>query len=184
MSIEEAYKACLLRAGLDLDREGLKGTPERLARMIMREICPPGRRRGAEEILSPIFEKESYDELVMLRKIRFSAFCEHHLLPFTGFCAVGYIPAGKLVGISKLARLVEEFSAWPTIQERLTVQVVDAIELILQPHGVMAVFCAEHTCMTARGVRSLDAETITSAVRGVFKSEGDARNEFLRLAGF
>jgi GTP cyclohydrolase IA len=182
-NLTDLFEHALIEVGLDLEEEGLTGTPYRLAKMLTKEICPPGERRTPESILSPTFAKGSYDELVLVRGIRFSAFCEHHLLPFTGTCAVGYIPGARLVGISKLARLVLELARWPTIQERLTVEIVDGIERVLEPEGAMVIIRAEHSCMTARGVRSLDAETVTSAVRGVFKTEGSARAEFLRLAG-
>jgi GTP cyclohydrolase IA len=126
---------------------------------------------------------EGYDELVLARSIPFRTVCEHHLLPFAGVAHVGYLPGERILGLSKLARLVEHFAARPQTQERLTKQVADTLADLLQPKGAGVVLEAEHTCMTLRGVRSLGATTVTSALVGVLRTDARSRAEFFALAG-
>lgn len=135
------------------------------------------------EILSPVFQ-EAYDEIVFVKDIRVNALCEHHLLPFTGKAAVAYLPRDGVVGISKLARLVQWACTRPTLQERITKRIIDAMESVLAPRGVaVLLYNINHTCMTTRGVDEHEATTTTSSVTGVFKDSPAARSEFLTLMG-
>lgn len=165
--------------GEDKTRDGLKKTPERFVKA-MREMTS-GYEETPEEILSTVFEEEC-DEMIILRQIEFQSLCEHHLLPFCGFCTIAYIP-GKLVGISKLARLVRCFAKRLQIQERMTNQIANAIEEHLDAAGVGVFVSAKHCCMMCRGINIQSSEMVTSALRGVMKSEGNARTEFLKLCG-
>src|SRR5690348_17058136 len=133
--------------------------------------------------LTTFANDEGYDELVLARSIPFRTVCEHHLLPFSGVAHVGYLPAERILGLSKLARLVEHFAARPQTQERLTKQVADCLQERVRPRGTGAVLEAEHTCMTLRGVRSTGATTVTSALLGSLRSDPRLRTEFLALAG-
>jgi GTP cyclohydrolase I len=126
---------------------------------------------------------EGYDELVLARSIPFRTVCEHHLLPFSGVAHVGYLPGERIVGLSKLARLVEHFAARPQVQERLTKQIADCLEEQLSPRGVGVVIEAEHACMTLRGVRALGSTTVTSALLGTMRADARSRAEFFALAG-
>lgn len=176
--IERAVREILLAVGEDPDRNGLLETPARVARMYAEMFAglhaEPGRH------LKRIFE-ETYDELVLVRDITFNSMCEHHLLPFIGVAHVGYLPRGKVVGLSKLARVVDEISRRPQVQERMTHQIANLISEELDAKGVVVVIEAEHTCMSIRGVRRPGALTITSAVRGICKSNEKTRAEVLSL---
>ena len=176
--IERAVREILIAIGEDPDREGLKKTPSRVARSY-RELMA-GLRINPCEHLTTVFH-EKYDEIVLLRDIEFHSLCEHHLLPFTGKAHVAYLPAGKVVGLSKLARLVEGFARRPQVQERLTTQIGDALVQALQPSGVLVMIEAEHLCMSMRGVKKPGALTVTSAVRGLFKTNPATRAEAMSL---
>jgi GTP cyclohydrolase I len=160
-----AVRELLFAIGEDPDREGLKDTPDRVARAYAE--LTSGIRQAPEEVLTTTFDL-GHDEMVLVRDIELWSMCEHHLVPFTGVAHVGYIPAesGKITGLSKLARLVDVFAKRPQVQERLTTQVADALVEGLEARGVIVVIEAEHLCMTMRGVRKAGARTITSAVRG------------------
>ncbi len=174
--MERAVREILAAVGEDPDREGLLETPARVARMyaelFMGLHLDPGRH------LKKVFV-EQYDELVLVRDISFNSMCEHHLLPFIGVAHVGYLPRGKVVGLSKLARVVEEVSHRPQVQERMTHQVADLLQQELDPKGVVVVIEAAHSCMTIRGIRKPGSLTITSAVRGLFKTNQSSRAEVM-----
>ena len=176
--IERAVREILLAVGEDPDREGLRKTPARVARAYAELMA--GLREEPQEHLRTVFT-EHYDEVVLLRNIDFQSMCEHHLLPFTGRAHVAYLPKGKVVGLSKLARLVEGFARRPQVQERLTTQVADAIMEELQPVGAACVIEATHTCMTIRGAKKPGATMVTSCLRGIFKKNPATRHEVLSL---
>jgi len=176
---EAAVRELIRFVGEDPEREGLVGTPDRVARAYT-EMCR-GYQMDPKKILSATFE-DRYDEMVVLRNIRFTSICEHHLLPFIGEAVVAYIPRGRVVGISKLARLVECFACRLQIQERLTNDIAKAIMEYLDPLGVGVVIRAHHSCMGCRGVRLPESNMVTSALHGIMR--GEAREEFLRLAKF
>jgi GTP cyclohydrolase IA len=176
--IQKAVREILIAVGEDPDRSGLLETPARVGRMYAEMFAglhsDPGRH------LKRVFE-ETYDELVLVRDISFNSMCEHHLLPFIGVAHVGYLPRGKVVGLSKLARVVDEISRRPQVQERMTHQVANLIFEELDAKGVVVVIEAEHTCMSIRGIRKAGSRTITSAVRGICKSNESTRAEVLSL---
>ena len=177
--IAHAVREILEAIGEDPDREGLKGTPARVARMYAEFFVGLG--QPPEEQVSTFFTEE-YSEIVLVRDIQFASMCEHHLLPFSGVAHVAYIPRGKTVfGISKLARAVEAFTRRPQLQERLSNQVADLLGKVADPVGVAVVMEAEHTCMTLRGVRKPGTSVVTSALRGIFLSDSKARAEVLTL---
>jgi GTP cyclohydrolase I len=177
---EAAVRELLLAVGEDPDREGLRDTPARVARMYAEVFA--GLHLDPAELLIPRFD-EQHEELVIVKDIAVTSFCEHHLLPWTGTAAVGYIPghSGQITGLSKLARLVDLYARRPSVQERVTGQVADALVARLQPRGVLVVIEAEHLCMTVRGVRKPGARTVTSAVRGVLKQSATTRAEAMSL---
>jgi GTP cyclohydrolase I len=176
--IEKAVREILLAVGEDPDREGLLKTPNRVARAYGELLA--GLQDDPKRHLKTVFT-ENYDEVVLLRDIEFHSLCEHHLLPFTGFAHVAYLPAGKVVGLSKLARLVEGYARRPQVQERLTGQIADALMEALNPAGAACVIEATHTCMTIRGARKHGSIMVTSALRGVFKDNPSSRSEMLSL---
>ncbi|HLM28278.1 MAG TPA: GTP cyclohydrolase I FolE [Acidimicrobiales bacterium] len=178
--IAKAVREILEAMGEEPDREGLRDTPQRVARMYA-EICS-GLHEEADTHLTTTFEA-GHDEMVMVRDIPTTSICEHHLVPFIGRAHVAYIPGddGKITGLSKLARLVDAYSRRPQVQEKLTVQIADEIDRTLQPKGVMVVIEAEHLCMTMRGVRKPGSTTVTSAVRGLFRSSVATREEAMRF---
>ncbi len=176
--IERAVREILLAVGEDPDREGLQKTPSRVARSYAELMG--GLRTDPRQHLKTVFH-ETYDEVVLLRDIEFNSLCEHHLLPFTGRAHVAYLPAGRVVGLSKLARLVEGFARRPQVQERLTTQIADALMEELRPVGVACVIEAVHTCMTIRGVKKHGSTMVTSALRGIFKDNAPSRSEVLSL---
>ncbi|MCY4640242.1 MAG: GTP cyclohydrolase I FolE [Chloroflexi bacterium] len=177
-AVTDILRNLLQAVGEDPAREGLLDTPGRMARMYQELL--EGLFIDAEEVLAVSFE-ESHDEMVILREIPFYSMCEHHLLPFHGQAHVGYLPAGRIVGLSKLARAVEIFAKRPQVQERLTTQIAESIERVLGARGVGVVIEAEHLCMTARGIRKPGSHMVTSAMRGVFRSDPESRAEFLQL---
>jgi GTP cyclohydrolase I len=176
--IEKAVREILLAVGENPDREGLLKTPGRVARAYAELMA--GLSQDPRDHLRTVFH-ERYDEVVLLRDIEFHSLCEHHLLPFTGRAHVAYLPDGKVVGLSKLARLVEGYARRPQVQERLTTQIADALMEALNPIGVACVIEATHTCMTIRGVRKPGSIMVTSALRGIFKENPSSRAEILTL---
>ncbi len=178
--IEKAVREILEAIGEDPDRDGLLNTPSRVARMY-EEICS-GLHEDPADHLAVVFEAD-HDEMVMVRDIPIYSLCEHHLVPFFGRAHVAYIPGdeGKITGLSKLARVVDGFAKRPQVQERLTVQVAEAMEAALQPKGVMVVIEAEHLCMSMRGIKKAGSTTVTSAVRGQFRRSDATRQEAMRF---
>jgi len=177
---ERAVRELLLAIGEDPDREGLRQTPARVARAYAETMA--GLFADPEAVLQTTFD-EHHDELVLVKDIPLYSTCEHHLVPWHGAAAVGYIPGedGRITGLSKLARLVDLYARRPQVQERLTSQVADAVMRKLQPRGVIVVVQAEHLCMAMRGVRKPGSLTMTSAVRGILKSDSRSRAEALSL---
>ncbi len=178
--IKAAIKLLLEGIGEDIDREGLLETPERIARMYG-ELCG-GMDGDAGEVLSKTFHSEK-SEMVLEKDITFYSLCEHHMLPFYGKVHIAYIPDGKIVGLSKLARCVEIFARRLQIQERMTEQIAEAVMEYLSPKGVMVVAEAEHMCMTMRGVKKPGSQTVTYAVRGEFKEKEHLQQIFWVMAG-
>lgn len=178
MRIERAVREILAAIGDDPERDSLRDTPARVARMYAEMFG--GLHSDPARHLKSVFE-ERYDELVLVRDISFDSMCEHHLLPFMGQAHVGYLPNGRVAGLSKLARVVEEISRRPQVQERMTHQVADILYHELDAKGVVVVLEATHTCMTIRGVRKPGSLTVTSAVRGLFKDNASSRAEAMAL---
>ena len=179
--VRAAVRELLTAIGEDPDREGLRATPDRVARAYAEAFA--GLHTEPASVLGPVFH-EGHDEMVLVRDITLASMCEHHLLPWTGVAHVAYVPnaAGDLVGLSKLARLVDVLARRPQLQERLTAQVADTLSEHLHPRGVLVVVEAEHLCMTVRGVRSPGSSTVTSAVRGIFRDSSRTRAEAMSLA--
>lgn len=177
-AIQAAVRTILTAVGEDPDRPGLLNTPRRVARMYAEMFS--GLRVDPARHLKVTFPEE-YDELVLVRDIPFTSMCEHHLLPFTGVAHVGYLPKGRVTGLSKLARVVEELARRPQVQERMTQQAAEMIEAELQSSGVAVVVEAEHSCMSIRGVQKPGSKTVTSALRGVFKTNQSSRAEVMSL---
>jgi len=177
-AIEKAVRAIIEAIGENPDRPGLAQTPQRIARLYAEMFS--GLQEDPLAVLSPTFP-EAHEEMVILRHIPFYSMCEHHFLPFFGHAHVGYVPRGRVVGASKLARVVDVLARRPQLQERLTSQVADAIMEALKPHGVAVVIEAEHLCMAMRGIKRPGSVLVTSAVRGVFRQRGITRSEFLAL---
>jgi GTP cyclohydrolase I len=176
--IERAMREIIEAIGEDPDREGLRNTPDRVARMYAELF--EGLRIDPESYLDVGFEV-GHEEMVILKDIPFYSICEHHFMPFHGVAAVGYVPDGRVVGLSKLARLVEAYARRPQIQEQLTGQIADSLMQALQPDGVAVVIEAEHLCMTQRGVKKPGSRMVTSATRGLFRKNEVTRAEFLSL---
>lgn len=177
-AIERAVRVILQAVGEDPDREGLLETPARVARMYAEMFA--GLKSDPGRHLEKVFE-EDYDEIVLVRDISFCSMCEHHLLPFTGKAHIAYLPSGKVVGLSKLARVVEEVARRPQVQERLTHTVANLIEERLSARGVAVVVESTHSCMTMRGIRKPGSLCLTSAMRGAFKTDPKSRAEVLGL---
>ena len=176
--IKEAVKEILLAVGEDTRREGLKGTPERVARMYAELLG--GIREDPKQHLRRLFS-ENYDEIVLLRDIPFYSVCEHHLMPFIGSAHVAYLPAGAVLGVSKLARVVDCFAHRLQVQERLTDQIADFIMKSLEPRGVAVVLEASHSCMTIRGIKKPGSVMVTSSLRGIFRRDPKSRSEVMSL---
>ena len=176
--IAQAVREILEAIGEDPDRPGLVETPQRVARMYTELFA--GLYSDPARHLKKCFQ-EQFDELVLVREISFNSLCEHHLLPFMGVAHVGYLPGGQIVGLSKLARVVDEVSHRPQVQERMTDQIADLLYEELDAKGVVVVLEATHTCMTIRGVRKPGSLTVTSAVRGLFKTNQSSRAEVMSL---
>lgn len=176
--VARAVREMIEAIGEDPEREGLVETPERVARMYVELF--EGLRIDPRAYLKVGFEA-GHEEMVILRDIPFYSVCEHHFMPFHGTAAVGYIPDGRVVGLSKLARLVEGYARRPQLQERLTSQIADALMDAMQPDGVAVIIDAEHLCMTQRGVKKPGSRMVTSATRGLFRKNDVTRSEFLSL---
>ncbi len=176
--IEKAVREILVAVGEDPEREGLRQTPSRVARMY--EELFSGLKKNPARHLESAFN-ERYDELVVLRNIPMNSLCEHHLMPFEGQADVAYLPDGQVVGISKLARVVDDFAHRPQVQERLTSQIADLLMEKLLAKGVAVVIRATHTCMTCRGVKKPGTVMVTSAVRGLCRSDARTRGEVMAL---
>jgi GTP cyclohydrolase IA len=176
--IERAVKEILSAVGEDLNRDGLKDTPARVARMYGELLA--GMHEDPGTHLRSVFN-ENYDEIVLLRDIPFYSICEHHLMPFIGSAHVAYLPAGRILGVSKLARIVDCFARRLQTQERLTYQIADFLMSNLKPLGVAVVLEAAHSCMTIRGIKKPGSVMVTSAVRGLFRKDPRSRNEIMSL---
>jgi len=176
--IAQAVREILLAVGEDPDREGLRDTPMRVANMYAEVFS--GLHEDPARHLQTFFT-EQYDELVVVRDIPFYSFCEHHLMPFEGRAHIAYLPSGRVVGISKLARVVDAFAHRPQVQERLTVQIADLLTEALRAKGVAVVMEATHSCMTCRGVRKPGSVVVTSAVHGICRSDARTRAEVMSL---
>jgi len=176
--VKERYKVIIDEIGEDVEREGLVKTPERAAKAML--FLTQGYKQDAEEILRSAMFKEDYDDMVIIKDIELYSLCEHHMLPFFGKAHVAYIPNGHIVGLSKIPRVVDVFARRLQVQERLTHDILEAINNTLQPKGVAVVIEASHMCMMMRGVQKQNSVTTTSGFRGQFEKI-ETRNEFLKL---
>ncbi|BDQ01655.1 MAG: GTP cyclohydrolase I FolE [Ignavibacterium sp.] len=178
---ESLVRNILIEIGEDPNREGLLSTPKRVAEAY--EFLTAGYQKDIDEVLNNAIFTEKYDEMVLVKNIDFYSMCEHHMLPFYGKVHVAYIPNGKIVGLSKIPRIVEVFARRLQVQERMTQQIADTLEKYLQPVGVAVVTEAFHMCMMMRGVEKQNSSATTSAMHGVFKDDAKTRNEFINLVG-
>ncbi|MGB6384503.1 MAG: GTP cyclohydrolase I FolE [Terriglobales bacterium] len=178
-SYEELVREMIVRLGEDPDREGLARTPERVEKAM--QFLVKGYKEDPEALLRKALFTVSYDEMVIVKDIEMFSLCEHHLLPFFGKVHVAYIPNGKVIGLSKIPRLIEAFSRRLQIQERLTTQIAEAIQHAIEPQGVGVVIEARHLCMMMRGVEKQHSSAVTSSMLGSFRSEEETRTEFLSL---
>lgn len=179
--MEDIFREWLRSIGEDPDREGLRGTPQRLRDSWA--FLTSGYAEDVETILAGEISNDSYDEMVLLRDIELLSICEHHFLPFYGRCHIAYLPDKTMIGLGRLTRLVDAFSRRLQIQERLTTQIAGAIQTYLQPKGVGVVIEAHHLCMALKGVEKQHCRAVTSAMRGCFRSRQETRMEFLTLIG-
>ena len=175
----EEIRSILTKIGEDPTRDGLVNTPKRVDRAF--RFLTSGYRMNADELLNKALFDVSYDEMVIVRDIELFSLCEHHLLPFFGKCHVGYIPDGRVIGLSKIPRLVDMFARRLQVQERLTTQIAETISEKIEPRGVAVVIEAQHLCMIMRGVEKQNSVAVTSSMLGVFKENQNTRNEFLNL---
>jgi len=181
--VKEAVKTLIKWAGDDPNREGLIETPDRVIKAY--ENFFAGYNNDPREILSKEFQEvDGYDEMIVLKDIRLESHCEHHLVPFIGTAHIGYIPKNKVVGLSKLARVVEVFSKRLQIQEKLTAQIANSIDEVLQPKGVGVIIEASHLCISTRGIHKTDSRMVTSRMLGIFRNNSDTRREFLNIIGY
>ncbi|MCL6494469.1 MAG: GTP cyclohydrolase I FolE [Ignavibacterium sp.] len=178
---EANIRNILIEIGEDPNREGLLSTPKRVVEAY--EFLTAGYQKDIEQVLNNAIFTEKYDEMVLVKNIDFYSMCEHHMLPFYGKVHIAYIPNGKIVGLSKIPRIVEVFARRLQVQERMTQQIADTLEKYLQPVGVAVVSEAYHMCMMMRGVEKQNSSATTSAMHGVFKDDEKTRNEFLNLIG-
>jgi GTP cyclohydrolase I len=178
-SMQEIYGELLRRIGEDPTRDGLASTPKRMEKSMA--FLTQGYQQSVEKVLHGALFDVDYDEMVMVKDIEFYSLCEHHLLPFFGKAHIAYVPQGKVVGLSKLPRIVDVFARRLQVQERLTQQIAEAVEDAIHPQGVGVVMEAQHLCMMMRGVEKQSSATVTSSMRGVFKTQLQTRNEFLSL---
>jgi len=176
--IEKAVTEILLAIGEDPQREGIRATPQRVARMYTELLA--GMHHDPKQHIGRVFT-EKYDEIVLLRDVPFYSICEHHMMPFIGKAHVAYLPKGKVLGVSKLARIVDCFARRLQVQERLTGQIADFIMDNLEPKGVALVLEAAHSCMTIRGIKKPGSMMVTSALRGIFKKDPKSRHEVMTL---
>lgn len=176
---QSLIKGLLEEIGEDPQREGLRSTPKRVAEMY--QFLTKGYTDDLDEVLNGAVFKERYSEMVIVRDIDFFSLCEHHLVPFYGKCHIAYIPKGKIIGLSKMPRIVEVFARRLQVQERMTQQIAETLFDVLKPDGVAVVMEAKHLCMIMRGVEKLNSVATTSAMLGVFRSDVKARTEFLNL---
>ncbi len=179
MSIEDSVRKILKEIGEDPDRNGLKKTPKRVEEMY--DELMSGYRESPEEAINNAIYELAYDEMVVVKDIEFYSLCEHHMLPFFGTCHVAYIPDGKVVGLSKIPRIVEVFTRRLQVQERLTVEIADFLNKTLEPSGVAVVINGYHLCMAMRGVKKAEANMVTSSMFGTFRKDERTRSEFLSL---
>jgi GTP cyclohydrolase I len=178
-SMQDLYREMIRRIGEDPERDGLLRTPERMEKSMA--FLTKGYNQTVSQVLHEALFDVDYDEMVIVKDIEFFSLCEHHLLPFFGKAHVAYVPNGKVIGLSKTARLVDVFARRLQVQERLTRQISDAIEEAIHPQGVAVILEAQHLCMMMRGVEKQHSHTVTSAMLGVFKTQTQTRNEFLSL---
>jgi GTP cyclohydrolase I len=179
LTTQELYRELLVRVGEDPTRDGLLDTPERMEKSMA--FLTRGYAMDVKTVLhNALFEVE-YDEMVIVKDVEFYSMCEHHLLPFFGKAHIAYVPNGKVIGLSKIPRVVDVFARRLQVQERLTTEIADAITEAIAPQGVAVILEAQHLCMMMRGVEKQHSETVTSAMRGVFKTQLQTRNEFLSL---
>ena len=176
--IRKAVRDILLAVGEDIEREGIRETPERVARMYAELLG--GMHEDPKQHLQSVFS-ENYDEIVLLRDIPFYSICEHHLMPFIGTANVAYLPSGSVLGVSKLARVVDCFARRLQVQERLTDQIADFMMKSLKPRGVAVVLEASHSCMTIRGIKKPGSVMVTSSLRGIFRKDPKSRSEVMSL---
>jgi GTP cyclohydrolase I len=180
VELEEVVRRMLLHLGEDPDREGLRRTPVRVAKS-MRWLTR-GYGKSIQDVIGNAVFEEAHESMVLVRDIEVYSLCEHHMLPFFGKAHIAYYPNGKIVGLSKLPRVVDVFARRLQVQERLTDQIADALMEVLEPMGVGVVIEAYHLCMMMRGVQKQNSKTVTSALRGIFRDDAKTRDEFLRLA--
>ncbi len=178
-TVQDLYREMIRRVGEDPMRDGLLRTPERMEKSMA--FLTHGYRQTVPEVLHEALFDVDYDEMVIVKDIEFYSLCEHHLLPFYGKAHIAYVPRGKVIGLSKIARVVDVFARRLQVQERLTRQISDAIEDTIKPQGVGVILEAQHLCMMMRGVEKQHSHTVTSAMLGVFKTQQQTRNEFLSL---
>jgi len=178
-ALEQLIREILKEVGEDPSREGLERTPSRVAKTY-RDLTA-GYAQNVRDVLNGALFTEEYDEMVVVKDIDFYSLCEHHLLPFFGKCHIAYMPSRKIVGLSKMPRLVEMFSRRLQVQERLTTQIAQTIEDVLQPRGVAVVMEALHMCMLMRGVEKQNSKAVTSAMLGAFRDNAETRAEFMEL---
>ncbi len=177
--MKDLIEKLLMELGEDPSREGLKNTPERVEKSL--KFLTSGYMTNIDELVNGALYQENYDEMVIVKDIDLFSLCEHHLLPFLGKCHVAYLPKGQIIGLSKIPRIVDAFSRRLQVQERLTYQIAECLEKILQPKGVAVVIEALHMCMSMRGVQKQSSYTTTSSMLGSFKSDARTRSEFLSL---
>ena len=177
--LKSHYHSIITLLGEDAEREGLLKTPERVAKAML--SLTKGYHMDPHEVLRSAKFQEEYSQMVIVKDIDFFSLCEHHMLPFYGKAHVAYIPNGKVTGLSKLARTVDVYARRPQIQERLTVQIADALERTLNPKGIMVMLEAEHTCMTMRGIKKPGSKTITTVTRGAFTEDKELQKMFLSM---
>lgn len=178
-TVQEIYTELLARIGEDPMRDGLLDTPRRMEKSVA--FLTKGYAETVDEVLHKALFDVDYDEMVIVRDVEFYSMCEHHMLPFFGRAHIAYVPNGKVVGLSKIPRIVDVFARRLQVQERLTQQIAEAIDHAIHPEGVGVVLEAQHLCMMMRGVEKQDSATVTSSMLGVFKTQLQTRNEFLSL---
>jgi GTP cyclohydrolase I len=178
----EEIRSILAQIGEDPNRDGLRNTPERVDRAL--RFLTGGYQMNVDEVVNKALFDVAYDEMVIVRDIELFSLCEHHLLPFFGKCHVGYIPNGRVIGLSKIPRLVDMYARRLQVQERLTTQIAETINQKIHPRGVAVVIEAQHLCMIMRGVEKQNSRAVTSSMHGVFKENQNTRNEFLNLVRY